>query len=157
MVAKLSKKFGTPEEALRFYSTPSQLRVMPAQVQPKQETATQTDADASDALCTIKSLLDGYPVSEQLLIINQLVQSLAPSGVCVPDDFVSLSLASMTRLHQHGRSNIVYDLAQVLSTRSADGSDDFRMSLSRMPIGLLEYTISFFAADSINEVITRID
>ena len=47
----------------------------------------------------------------------------------------------MKRLHDGGRSNVMYLLAKALGTTRLDGSD-FLLPVSRMPIGLLEYTVS---------------
>ena len=57
----------------------------------------------------------------------------------------------MNHLERKGKSNIMYKLAYVLGTMREDKTDS-RMPVSRMPFGLLEYNINFFAANNVQAV-----
>ena len=65
--------------------------------------------------------------------------------------FIDLSLQAMKNLRASGRSNILYELAFGLGTQRPDGSGP-RFPTDRMPMGLLEYVVNFFASQSMNEV-----
>ena len=69
----------------------------------------------------------------------------------IPDDFIDLCLRAIEQLKAVGRYNVVYGLVQSLGTLREDGSDS-RLPTQRMPMGLLEYIISFHAAETINQV-----
>ena len=60
--------------------------------------------------------------------------------------------SAMLRLAEKHRSNILYNLAKGISTMREDGSDS-RFPTQRMPMGLVEYTASFFVADDLNQVL----
>ena len=151
---KLSSKFATPEDALRFYQAPLESRhsPAPAPVLHKRSSSTQTDGSVrhDHILSSMKCLLDSLPSSERASIINDLMQSLS-SDLHVPSDFVSSSLACMERLKKCGRSNLLYGLAKALGTMRPDGSDSL-MPMAHMPVGLIEYAASFFTSDSMYQV-----
>ncbi len=54
----------------------------------------------------------------------------------------------MTRLKNHGRSNVVYNLAKGVGTEQSDSC----FPVCRMPMGLVEYVTNFFSATNINSV-----
>ena len=62
----------------------------------------------------------------------------------------------MLHLKQCDRSNILYSLAKGLSTLRPDGSDS-KFPAKRMPAGLLQYMVEFFAADNLSQVIGYVD
>ena len=91
---------------------------------------------------------------EQVCAINKVFQVLAARSyptVVIPDDFVYLCLKAMERLSQVGRNNVVYGLVQGLGTMREDNSDS-QFPMLRMLMGLLEYMISFYSANTINKV-----
>ena len=59
-------------------------------------------------------------------------------------DFLELLSLAMARLQAADRSNVVYNLAKGIGTG--------RFPLERMPMGLVEYTVNFFIAESVNAV-----
>ncbi len=63
-------------------------------------------------------------------------------------DFLQLSASAMTRLKNHGRSNVVYNLAKGVGTEQSDSC----FPVCRMPMGLVEYVTNFFSATNINSV-----
>ena len=69
----------------------------------------------------------------------------------IPDDFVYICLKAMECLSQVGRQNVVYGLVQGLGTMREDNSDS-QFPVLRMPMGILEYMISFYSANIINQV-----
>lgn len=71
--------------------------------------------------------------------------------VSVPDDFIEQCLRDMARLKEFEKYNVVYGLVHGLGMMRDDGSDS-RLPVLRMPMGMLEYIISFFEAESINKV-----
>lgn len=95
------------------------------------------------------------PEEEQVSAINQVLQIVAARSfpvVAVPDDFLRLCLKAMERLKEVGRFNVVYGLVRGLGTMREDNSDS-RLPALRMPMGLLEYAISFYSANTINQVL----
>ena len=123
----------------------------PAPAVQQQCSSTQTDTLGSHAMTSMMCTLHSLPSQERAAAVGTLMQSLASPELNVPSDFVELSLASMKRLKNFGRSNILYGIASALGTMRPDGSDS-RMPVSRMPVGLIEYVASFFSADSMQKV-----
>ena len=74
-------------------------------------------------------------------------------GVPSPgEDFIKLSVLAMETLSHNAKSNVVYKLAKIVACKRP-GSDDSLIPLHRMPWGLLQYNIDFFACGHINQVI----
>ena len=105
------------------------------------------------AMESCRTALAPFETGVKLDILSLLFSEVAKGFPMpdVPQDFLRLSMAAMHRLHTSGRSNTVYLLAKALGTMRADDSDSL-LPVSRMPMGLLEYTIAFFAATSIQQV-----
>ena len=68
----------------------------------------------------------------------------------IQDDFLELSLNAMYTLHCAEKFNLVHLLSKCFVKSSNDSST--RMPLDRMPFGLLDYNIRFFATDAIQNV-----
>lgn len=158
MTAVIAKKFYSPLEAHQYYSNPEQQRNNPAPRRAKlhlQSRATQTD-DVGAITDLVVSLMTALPEEQQFHMVTRILQVLAarshPSAH-VPDDFIKLCLISMERLKQLGKYDIVYGLVRGLGIMREDDSDSHLPAL-RMPMGMLEYIISFFQAESINKVHT---
>ena len=153
VTTKLCRKFRDPEEALHFYETRAEGQALPtvAPALHHRDTSTQTDSCASDATSKLKHLLASLPHSDQVTAVGELVQTLAPSGVKIPLEFIAHSLTCMKNLQLAGRSNILSGLAKAIGTMRPDGSDTL-MPVSHMPVGLIEYAISFFTSDSMYQV-----
>ncbi len=60
----------------------------------------------------------------------------------------------MRQLKESGRTNILYSLARSLATARGDGTGT-KFPTTRMPMGLLEYTVGFFDSDNLQEVGTN--
>ena len=150
VIAKLSRTFSNAEEALRFYETRAEGQALPnvAPALHHQDSSTQTDSYASDTTSKIKHLLASLPHRDQVAAVSELVQSLAQPGVKIPPEFVANSLMCMRNLKLAGRSNIFAGLAKAIGTMRPDGSDTL-MPVSHMPVGLIEYAISFFTSNSV--------
>lgn len=69
----------------------------------------------------------------------------------VPCDFLGLVVHGMKHLHIKGRSNVLYYLAKAIGTMRSDGSDSL-LPATRMPMGLIEYSVKFYTASSIQQV-----
>lgn len=110
----------------------------------------------NDLYSQIESCFFMLPESECLPAVTKLLQivvarSLTSIPVTIPDDFLSLTLRAMSHLKQSGRSNVVYSLVKGLGQMRADGSDS-KLPTRRMPMGLLEYVISFHSSETLNQV-----
>ncbi len=58
------------------------------------------------------------------------------------EDFLELSASAMSKLKAGNRSNVLYNLAKGVGTNRMDESES-RFPVTRMPMGLVEYTIFF--------------
>ena len=68
-----------------------------------------------------------------------------------PADFVSLSITAMKQLQEKRKNNLLYKFAFCIAN-NRPGSDVPLFPLDRMPFGLVEYQIEFFAATNIAQV-----
>ena len=91
------------------------------------------------ALCALSSILKAYCTATDQ-------PNLIPA-----DDFIRLSLSAMAHLKSCGRSNVVYSLVKCLGTMRNDGSDSL-LPAKRMPLGLIEHCVDFFASPSLHTV-----
>lgn len=112
----------------------------------------------SNSNCTVEktdnliSQVHSLPHEEKLALIRDLYHDVCiHQQMYVPKDFIDLSLQAMENLHRSGRSNVLYELVFGLGTLRPDGSGP-RFPTDRMPMGLLEYIVNFFASQSMNEV-----
>ena len=72
-------------------------------------------------------------------------------GLSVPDDFLVLSTRAMCQLKKSDRTNVIYFLAKGLGIPRTN-EDDSRFPSKRMPMGLVEYTVNFFATEEHRKV-----
>ena len=86
-----------------------------------------------------------------LTVLFSEVTRLHYSFPTVSPDFLGLVASGMEHLHNAGRSNTIYNLAHALGTLRSDGSDSL-LPVKRMPMGLIEYTVVFFSASSVQKV-----
>ena len=68
-----------------------------------------------------------------------------------PADFASLSVKAMEVLQSHQKNNLLYKFAYCIAT-TRPGSKEMLFPLNRMPFGLVEYQIEFFASTNIVQV-----
>ena len=69
----------------------------------------------------------------------------------VPADFLLLAASGMQNIRNAGRSNVIYLLSKAVGKMRIDDSDTL-LPLKRMPMGLIEYVISFFTVSSVQKV-----
>lgn len=101
---------------------------------------------------TTESLALAHP-DDQLSFISKLFQKhvLSCSGVIIPSDFLQLSLAAMLKLSEAGRTNVVYNLVKAIGTKRPN-SDESRLPVTRMPMGLLEHCVNFYSSTRVQQV-----
>ena len=66
-------------------------------------------------------------------------------------NFIQFVVNGMNHLKQCSRSNVIYLLAKSLGTIRPDGSDSL-LPAKRMPMGLIEYCVNFFNANTVQQV-----
>jgi hypothetical protein len=135
----LRKKFQSPTAAESHYF-------------PQKLVASEATAAGQEVLVT--PVLHGEDVSEltpeqALRVLSSTLKSYCVATgqpYLVPaDDFMQLSLSAMAHLKSCGRS--VYGLVKCLGTMRSDGSDSL-LPAKRMPLGLIEHCVDFFASPS---------
>ena len=64
----------------------------------------------------------------------------------VQPDFLELSLNAMRTLFEEGKQNLVHSISKCFERRENEGCNlETRMPLNRMPFGLIDYNLRFFA------------
>lgn len=89
----------------------------------------------------------GLSSDDKLMVLSALFADVGS----FPSDFLYLAVQAMDHLKASGRSNVLYSLAKALGTMRPDGSDSL-MPAKVMPMGLIEYTVNFFIATSVQKV-----
>lgn len=110
--------------------------------------STETHSDPASPTDLCRQALLPLQANEQLRVLTTLFSEVARlqySFPTVAPDFLGLVASGMQRLFTEGRSNTLYLLARALGTLRSDGSDSL-LPVKRMPMGLIEYTVAFFAA-----------
>ena len=141
---KLSAKFKSPFDASRHYyevheekldtdecSSASEMQTLHPIVVPSGDVSMVLE------VCTQKTL-DSLQPTQQLSILSQLFGLI--SQMSVPSDFLDLANHGMHHLKEHGRSNLIYQLARCVGTMCAYGSDSL-LPVKRMPTGLIMWSI----------------
>lgn len=101
---------------------------------------------------TLYSQVKHLPIDKQVALIQDIYHDIClHQELYVPKDFISLSMQAMQTLHASGRSNVLYELSLGLGTSRPDGSGSL-FPTNRMPMGLLEYMVNFFASETMNQV-----
>lgn len=85
-------------------------------------------------------------IFSQILIRNYSAPSLE-----MPDDFFKLVACGVQNLHQNKRTNVIYSLAKAVVTMRVDGSDSL-LPVKRMPMGIIDYAVTFFTVFSVQQV-----
>ena len=160
----LRKHYKTPKDAERFYigelqhdATATGCQDSPGQHNTtSQNTGTRSsDSTQSDVLelAAFQYLFSQLQGDAQLQILSALFSTVVRQelNVVVPDDFLVLAAKAMKHLQHSGRSNVLYKLAKGFGTMREDESDS-RFPTRKMPMGLVEYTADFFAADNLQSV-----
>lgn len=69
-----------------------------------------------------------------------------------PADFISRSIRCMESLQVHGKSNLLYKFAFCITEKCPE-TDKPILLMDRMPFGLIEYQLEFFACTNIMQVL----
>ena len=148
VLTRLSKEFRDPAEALKFLESPRESRFLSLSLH-QQDASTQADFCSDDVTAHMLALLSTAPEREKAQVVCKLMQALAaPSSARVPTEFIAQSLLAMQRLQEAGRSNVLALLAKSLGTMRPDGVESL-MPICRMPLGLIEYAVNFFASTKV--------
>ena len=141
VVGYLKKQFQTPRDAEDAYSG-EQSADSNAEVEP-------STMDSS----TIEYHESQLSVIVQLDLLSRLFSSYTSRELelCVPDDFFALAAKAMMQLKDNNHSNVLHNMAKAIGTIREDGSD-LRFPIKRIPMGLVEFIASFFAADNLQSV-----
>ena len=104
-------------------------------------------------LFMLLDMLDQIPEESRLPLLSELFSAFLSIkfALSVPKDFLCLAAIAMVQLSEGGRTNILYNLAKGIGTMRPDTSVS-RFPVKRMPMGLVEYTAQFFAADNLQQV-----
>ena len=165
MTATLAKQFVSPVAAEEHYRLQNEMGVQPTpllevenfsstvgsitQMQHSHIQELDAAADSQEALAPLEAD-DQLDILSDMFsrFLKQRFQTKVPPGT---GDFLKLVVQGIERLHASGRTNVIYLLAKALGTTLSDGSDSL-LPTSRMPMGLVEYIVSFFTASSVQQV-----
>ena len=91
---------------------------------------------------------------DQAHVLATLLQKHAADchGIIIPSDFVELAIQAMVHLKEAGRTNVIYNLVRAVGSKRPD-SNEARLPVNRMPMGLIEHCASFFCASNARQVI----
>ena len=156
-VLKLIKKFPQPADAAFSFAKPS--RDHEPTVVVTKDVGIQCDIRQKDTICieVQQPLLTAetcqMPIKRRRLMTKPLIwirylsyfQNICKEiGLDVPNNFLKLSASAMINLRENNRENTVYNLVLGIGTMREDGSDSC-FPVKRMPMGLVEYAVSFFS------------
>lgn len=165
VVKWLRKKFDDPKAAETFYSSSNVsvgVQVSVASLSVGVQTTSEMQVSGVAKRSNTPMFKDAGVQTDQWkdpdCVIDLQAMSVAFSKYCrqelgveVCDDFLHLSSSAMFRLTAGNRSNVVYNLAKGIGTCRRDSTES-RFPVGKMPMGLVEYTANFFAAEDINSV-----
>ena len=150
----LAKKYKTPRAAEAHYCQPdtSSVSTHTCTSVHKETASASVQTDDMD-IAALAHLFNALPVNDQMRVLSNLfsVHMLNSFGINVPDDFLSYAANAKFQLRHGQRTNVLYNLAKGIGTIRADNSDS-RFPTKRIPMGLIEYTASFFACDDLHKV-----
>lgn len=92
---------------------------------------------------------------DSILVLNECFQVTAEKMGIETNvlNFPHLSLKSMKTLQDLGKTNTIYNLSKVVGELRPDGSGTL-IPLKRMPFGMVQYIIDFFASTNVMQVST---
>ena len=156
MIGWLAKKYKTPREAEsqfhRSLTQPNPSSVNNNVKKCRKAICASTQTDDMD-MTTIVHCYDKLSADSKLEILSKLFTSymLSNFSLLVPDDFLSCSAKAMSKLKSSGQTNVLYNLAKGIGTPRVDNNGS-RFPTDRMPVGLVEYTASFYSCDDLQKV-----
>ena len=103
----------------------------------------------------IRSWFEVSSVGDSILVLNECFQVTAEKMGMETNvlNFPHLSLKSMKTLQDLGKTNTIYNLSKVVGEPRPDGSGTL-IPLKRMPFGMVQYIIDFFASNNVMQVST---
>lgn len=147
----LKKKFKTPEDAERYYSS-QRFTDCEAQTSESHNSNQQfVDCGVQTDLPPVET--DQLPKMTSLEKLSGLFSIYCERelNILVPPDFLKFAAVAMERLKSCNRSNVLYSLAKGLGTMRNDQSDSC-FPVKRMPMGLIEYACNFFVSETLEQV-----
>ena len=148
------KPLGTPNDALRHYSFPlfgfSDSGTQTSDVIVA-DASTSTSEERIDICQNIIHLFQKLGHNEQVSLLQTLFDNCCAGRIPCAKDYIQHSISGMQHLHSNHKRNVLAGAARAFGVLRPDGSDSL-FPTSRMPFGMLDYTISFFNASSRNEV-----
>lgn len=148
------KPLGTLNDALRHYSCPLFGFSDGATQTPDvlvADASTSTSAEFIDICENVIHLFQKLAHSEQVSLLQTLFDNCCAGRFPGAKDYIQHSISGMQHLHSNRKRNVLAGAARAFGVLRPDGSDSL-LPTSRMPFGMLDYTISFFNARSRNEV-----
>ena len=105
------------------------------------------------ATSILMELFDKLSPEMKLEILSKCFTSYMLSTLCVtvPKDFLSYATKAMVNLRSSRQTNVLYNLAKGIGVPREDGNSS-RFPTDCMPMGLVEYTASFYLSDNVNQV-----
>ena len=153
----LAKKYETPRAAKTHYCEPdkSSVSIENCTSTHKATASASVQTDKVD-VSVLTHLFTTLPADDQINVLSKLysVYMLNNCNIDVPEDFISYASNAMSQLRHSRRTNVLYNLAKGIGTLQEDNSDS-RLPTKRMPMGLIEYTASFFANDDLHKVVSN--
>ena len=144
-------RFRTPAKAGAYFNDkklPSQAHA-PSVSNSLKSCDMQTDPVDSSMLLDILNMV---PTESRLPLLSE-VFSVYLLTMFKLSDFLHLAASAMLHLSNNRRTNVLYNLAKGMGTLRQD-KEDSRFPIKRMPMGLVEYTVQFFAFDNLQQVRT---
>lgn len=116
-------------------------------------TLLEMDWITSHLVQLIESWFKNASVQDCILVLNKCFDiSSKKMGITTNVlNFPQLSLYAMKKLQDLDKSNTVYNLSKVISESRPDGSDSL-MPLRRMPFGMIQFIVDFFASTNVMQV-----
>ena len=110
-------------------------------ISPPKSSSMQTDPVN---LFILLDMLDLIPEESRLPVLSEIFSTFLSIkfALSVPKDFLCLSANAMVQLSEGGWTNVLYNLAKGMGTMKPDVKVS-RFPITRMPMGLVEYTALF--------------
>ena len=161
---KLGSRFASPEEACCGLSSvdenapcvttepPEHLAYSPVSIQ-----HITPSLPSSASITAEDSLMDRFRLlspEDQTTFLGETVSLVASEQfqIELPKQFIQLALCGMQNLEAAKRSNVIYGLCKGLAKFRENNPSETLFPTSRMPMGLLEFMVEFFAGDFAHNV-----
>ena len=150
------KPLGSVANALREYDLPlsglqhncTQTDQVTVQNVSLQTTAFET---SEQTLSQFTFFFEKLSSDKQIDILDDLFALCCRGHFPAPSGYIRNSIVAMKHLRSRRKSNLLAGAARAFGMMRPDNSDSL-FPVDRMPFGLLEYSINFFNAKTVNEV-----